>query len=982
VKQNKLKELGEKMKLELQKTHLILINLIIVVSLFFSCINPQPNQQKKTELSVLPEIDSKYNRPCWVKTKPENCEDIQKIPGYWIFFVDKIFTQKFSKETLTEKQIHELQTLLNAQYISALKSKIVSEIKYYDVCLNEKTKDQCNTLYKDKVKLISEGSIKANEIEICDYYWEETKNPAEWLLFGLGKIDKNRYSNKLNLILKEEDNETEQRPYQQEELETKSVYSMPTPSEITSLFDIPATKKFNGPEDQATCKDIKIEFSNLPQKVSLDNCISSIQNSLKTIYSQRKDGYFIDERVLETNSECKKRKQDCMNDHDYEVVEDEIEREFSRIVNCWQNHINVLDTDYINKRKDALIQYKKAHHDVSRFNHLLSEWSYQIDVQIKNNEQKELIEQIHQQKKQLLNSMYLVFTVAYSEDRPTNLGVIRKHSIKLAKNEIFKKENRYNILKHILLEEGNERMEKVHANYNIRITPDHFDSINILPRKFSAKIMKFKVGISANTTEMIDEKDKSILQSLKAKSYIIAGNEDIVFNNLDPVDQDQLKYNTYQKWKELAAQNNIKIRNEQRNTIQDLINNVINANIKAQKQARYNLIEYQNDKRTIDQEINNNFNKIQEINNDLSFMLHSMNVLPKTVKDKKHKDSIISNVKKQYLSYLEQVAFQKELDYDNLNNVQPKIVQLLVDSSYDEEFLMTHATEKIASVFKDNQDEFCSGALIGSIKIHNHKTIQDESLVEKLDPVLVRYRIPVIKIKPEEDNVQAQFSFPIMLQVRCESVQRKFKYNEKDHVIIDSTTNINWKVQTGRYPMKRTNDNEDWQYPRLSIANEIDQYLQDYHKFCTEYSSFYQRVSNKYYYQKYPPISCIERFSVDKNNENWIIKDMLRQEEWKLIENINYSDLSARVRNSNWQINTVESLELFFNELKSSFKQEKENTDIINMLSNKYFWTSSDVSTRAKSTIMLDFKTEKIAEMPEKKEHLRVGIVTRKIRGF
>jgi len=182
--------------------------------------------------------------------------------------------------------------------------------------------------------------------------------------------------------------------------------------------------------------------------------------------------------------------------------------------------------------------------------------------------------------------------------------------------------------------------------------------------------------------------------------------------------------------------------------------------------------------------------------------------------------------------------------------------------------------------------------------------------------------------------------------------------------------------------MKRKHENEDWDYPSLINPKEIDQYLNDYHKFCTNYHSFYHVINNKYVYQKYPEINCIKRFRVDKGYQNWIVRDMFRQEEWRIIENVNYSDLLVRIRNSNWQINTVESLSLFFKELKLDFKRDQPNQDIIMMLSNRYFWTSTNISTRTKSTIMVDFESDHLNEIPEKKESICAGIVTRKIRGF
>ena len=129
----------------------------------------------------------------------------------------------------------------------------------------------------------------------------------------------------------------------------------------------------------------------------------------------------------------------------------------------------------------------------------------------------------------------------------------------------------------------------------------------------------------------------------------------------------------------------------------------------------------------------------------------------------------------------------------------------------------------------------------------------------------------------------------------------------------------------------------------------------------------------------YPEIKCIKRFNIYKDNQTTFIRDTLREEEWKIIENISYNNLEAMVRKTKWEINTIESLELLFNELISD---KQVNLDIINMLSNIYFWTSSIVSTRTVSTIKLDYDTNQLDEKAEPKDSICVGIVTRKIRGF
>ena len=949
----------------------------MICCLFFSCTSTQADKQMKTNLEI------HIQRPCWLKTKPENCETFKNTKDNWIFLVDHIITRKQSEE-MTEHKQRVLLNQLNAQYISKMESKIISEIKYYTECINEETKDQCNTLFQNKRKLISKGTIEANEIELIEIFWERTSTPGEWKLFGLGKFDKRRYLNKLNLVLKGKSLSPTQETDPIKPSEMQYVYSISSPSEMTDIFNIPAPKYIEDTEDIETCNDIQFKFTALPKRATLDDCINSIQQSLKKIYSQRRDGAYLDDRVLETNSEC--RKKGCTNEHDEVVVEDEMEKKYNKTVSCWHSRIKQIEAEYINKKKDALLQYRNTHHNVTRFNHILSEWSYEIDVQIKNDEEKKLIEDMYQQKKKLLNSYYLVFTIATSGHQPTNSSVIRKYAITLAKKELLNQATKYNILKNILLDNGELKYDNIHANYNIQIMPNHFSQLKIAPGHYIAKIMKFRVGVSSSSTKLLSDEERSKLLELKTKSFIIAGNEDIILDErLKPINHAQIIKRTYQNWREIALKNTVE--EEKKNNIRNLINEVIVANIKAKKTVIRYQNEYFDEKKKLDEKIKHNQLTMQELNNELCLMLNIRNVLPATVTDHYHKKSILSDVRQRYLTYLLKEASQKERTIDGLNNVQPKIVQLLIDSSLDadEESFIDKALMKIETVFKDSQDNFCLEAFHSRIGIQHIKPSNDVFLREIINPVFVGYRLPVIKIKPEYVNEQARFSIPIMLQVRCESMQisfDSFKYSETYNVILDYSTNIQWKVLTNRFPMTRKNDNDDWDYPSLKSPSEIDQYLNNYRQFCIDYNNFYQEITNKYQYHNYPEIECIKRFMVDKNHQDCVIRDILRQEEWKLIENVNYNNLRASIRNSNWIMNTVESLSLFFNELKASFERDNVNHDIINMLSNKYFWTSSNFSTRTKLNIMLDFDTGQLKGIPEKKENSRTGIVTRKTGGF
>jgi len=336
--------------------------LIIMLLSIIICGCSSIHSVKHMNTSVTePEVLSK--RPCWLKSKPENCEKIKNIPGNWIFLVDYIITQNQSEE-MTEHQQRALHNQLTDQYIAKLESKIISEIKYYAECINEETNDQCNTLFQNKHQLISKGTVQSNEIEICEIFWEKSSTSDEWKLFGLGKFDKRRYLEILNLVLKGKSLSPKQKIDPIKPSEMKYAYSLSSPSEMTDIFEIP--KYIEDPEEIETCNDIQIKFTDLPKLATLDDCISSIQNSLKKIYSQRRAGIYLDDRILETNSECMKREHGCISDHDYEFVEDEMEKEYFRILSCWKNSIKSLDVDYINKKKEALLEYKATHHDVTR----------------------------------------------------------------------------------------------------------------------------------------------------------------------------------------------------------------------------------------------------------------------------------------------------------------------------------------------------------------------------------------------------------------------------------------------------------------------------------------------------------------------------------------------------------------------------------------------------------------------------------------
>jgi len=977
------------MILKLNKNRLFIIGFVLLSLALISCVTTQQNfKENKDEKKIQYKPDIKYNRPCWIDTKPEDCEDIKNIHGNWIFFRGKIITQKISDE-LTEKQKKELKFDLISQYSAALKSKIKSEIKYFELCINEETKNQCNDLYNEKIDMVTVGKLKSNEMDIVEHYWEKTGNPGEWVLFALGKINKKNYSKKLNKVFEKKNKPlAPQVPkvpkvpkVPQTDIEfVQPIYSISSPSEITDIFDI-NNKYIYDKKELDKCEDVIIDFKPLPDKVKFDDCISIIQNDLKQIYSQRKEGYYLNDRVLHTDSECLKRKQKCRSRSDSSFVKDEMDKKYARTISCWQNSIKNKDTEYMNKRKNSLIQFEKADHDVKKFQHLLSKWNYEIDLQRHYKEQIILIETIHQQKKQLISFMYLVFTIANDDFSDINIEVIDKYSVKMAKKEIYNQVTEFNVLKSILLERGNKRNEYIKADYNIRIAPEQFDALEIFPERFMAKLMKFKVGFSSSTTELLDEQDISELKNIKANSYIIAGTEKIELDdNLKPVNQVQLKIEAFNQWKKIAAIDEITVSEENKNIIQKLVNDVIDENIKARKTLNEYQIDFEIELRKIQNKIDKNNYRIKIINHDLSDLLDTMHVLPYSVRNLNEKKQILSDVENRYLPYLKNLATQKELITKKLMNVQHSVEQMLIESTLEQVNLITQASERIERVINDSQNDLCSGAFVGSYEIHNNKPVHEESMIENLQPILVGYQLPIIKIKPEGKH--AKFSMPIMLKVRCESIQRSFNYDEAMNVIVDLSTNVSWKVSNNRYPMRRINNNEDWEYPRLNNSKDIESYLNDYKQFFTNYNKFYQKVSNTYIYQKYPQIKYIKRFSIESNNNSILIKDFLRQEEWKIIENITYNGLLMKIRKSSWDVNTVESLERFFYEVKANLDKNQLDLDIIKTLSDRYFWTSTKVTTRTLATITFDFKGGQLAEKPQLKEDVGVAIVTRKMRGL
>jgi len=601
------------------ETYLKLIILILGIFIIHACstldklskeVVDNPNDSSKSTMDEFETI--KMNTPCWINTNPKNCPDYQNENNKFMYIKSKMVTEKLN-DKMTDQQYETIQKKISFQYFKLLNKEIKNELfTKYSQC--KERRDLCNQKFNEYK---SSQELMRSHFEIIDHYWRKLN--AQWELNVLVAIsyedfymDKKKIINdkilkKIPLLPKRRNNNSESELIWIDRYDSSNSITSPSPSEMTDIFKFPTSKYIYEQEESAKCEDFKLKFTDIPSHFTHNDCISSIQNDLKNIYASRRNGAYFDYHVLETNSECTKRKNGCTTDHDYNLVEDEIEKKYNRIVNCWQNRIKLLDTDYIKKKKDALLQYKMAHHNVIRFNHLLSEWSYQMDVQLKNNEQKKLTKEMYSQKLKLVNSYYLVFTIANTDHKIANLQLIRRYSVKSAINEIFSQIAKYNILKNILLEKSIMKNDRILTNYNIRITQDYVNKLKIIPRTYIAKIMKFKVGLSLNPKKILSIEERPELPERKIKSFIISGNEDIVLDNtLRPINQAQLKDKVYNNWKEIAFKNTIHVTEEQKKIIQFLIYDVIDDNIKAKKTAIRFRNEYIDEIKYIDKTIQDN----------------------------------------------------------------------------------------------------------------------------------------------------------------------------------------------------------------------------------------------------------------------------------------------------------------------------------------------------------------------------------------
>jgi len=983
---------------------------ILIIIVFFACINtnitknPQtdkvgsitetiPKDNKNEEYKVkepsIIKTDTKtdsvsnktinQNMPCWINNaEPEKCIALKNMSNNWKFFVDKIITNKIEK--INDKHKTEIQVKLVSQYIGAIKTYIQGEIKYFQVCLSDETSEQCNNILNEKIKLVSQGTINPNEVEVIEYYIENTNQPEKSVIWGLGRVERIKYEKKLEKILPDDE-------------------YVPKVGKVQILHTLDNTnsKYIFEPEELENCSDVETYFNKYITTESKDNLLQKILENVKKKYKQRKEGRYLNKSVMETNSEChKKYNRNCSED-EYLIIESKMQQEYNRIASCWQKMATKRDTDYIEKIKQSSEKSKIYHHYERKFEHLINQWSYQIESQMYNKQRINRLEQIYLSKKLLLNHMYLIFIIVQEDFRDESIRVIEQYSDKLAQHAIIKQGTKYEILKNIILHNGNN-YESIKANYKVNISPVTFDRLRIQPRNLSAQIMKYKVTFSSNTAKDCFKENYSILENIKAKTFIIAGNEDISISkesiikddikpelpNMNKIDKDkpllvlkcnnksELQNNAYKRWKDIIT--DINLRNKNKYNIQKLINEVIEDNIKTKKSSISYKIQNDYEKEVILKEIEQSKHEIININKELYNIINVHNILPPTLDNNNQKEEIAEKIKQDWLENLKEKARNEEKNREELNRTQPKVVQVLIDDIFREVNLIDDISVKIKKQFYESYKDLCSSVIIGNIEIVNDKTETNENLAGNIHPILLGYQTPVFMIKPQIDSNSAKCSLPIMLDIRCESIVKSFEYNEKIKEILDQTTNIRWKIQDKIVPMRRLNIDSEWEVPNFNDDFSMNEYYRDYKKFCKSYSNYYAK--SNFLYQNFPKIKCLQRFEIEGD----LIIDTLRREEWKIFNETNFYNLKRIEEHSSWMLNTDESLERFFKELLLCLERGDVDTKIINMLGNKFYLSSTNVATRSFSALQFDFTNKTIKQDRVASDSILSSILTRKLR--
>ncbi|ETR68326.1 MAG: hypothetical protein OMM_10645 [Candidatus Magnetoglobus multicellularis str. Araruama] len=575
-----------------------------------------------------------------------------------------------------------------------------------------------------------------------------------------------------------------------------------------------------------------------------------------------------------------------------------------------------------------------------------------------------------------MNRYCLIFTIAFSEIREENIRFMLNQSDALAKTTILKDGLLKNIESKINIVD-NYLTNTLKTSYRAKISLDYFGAITFMPEKYRGKLRKFKIELIEDKVRLAKGSKERLMDSTIAKSFIVVSSNEIMkINHNTCRNITQIQDQCFQKFERaLRLYPNIKLEDSEKNKTQYLINEVINDNCHAQVQTLKNKKNKEKELTGILEDIHIEEEKIFEINKQLKAQHNITIELPIKIKNINMESPLPVEYENKYNTNI--TRLRKELE--KISRIQTVVALILVEGPTDYNKIDVNIKGRIRENINDNIPTFCPEVNWGEQLVHDQEVQKTEHISNAPTPKIRAYDIPQITILPVQKTNYAECTVPVFLKIDCISRSKTFAYHKKMNAIEDTGTKYLWQISQSSRIFKRKHAKDSFfQYSQnITDDHALQQFFLDYQEFCHSYISYRSSWSH---IDTLPDIHCVHRFEMIDDNSFY---DNLRYDHWRVIpDKYTYIDLVMNIKNSDWMINSFQSLQRLFFEMKDSSENNDVNIKLIQLLSNKSFWTNTSIDSIRKSVAIFDFSQNDLLENAHMTDEMIFGIVKRKFSDF
>ena len=907
--------------------------------MIISCVNVD----SKDNISV-PDSSKKNSvqKPCWLLKDIKECSGIEGDKQ------DRFFFTVIIVDNNTQKDVYETQILSNliSQYVSSLHSEIESFVYNSQKCKQIGSKRQCESIIRERIKIHSVGRVGPNEIVLVDTYPEPLSN-TRTTIHGLGKVPYDVYNTKLNTIndgiVLDLNNIKIQQPI---------------------IFPMQRRKSLNKSDK---CADINLRnFNNFEKPI--DVLKSDIQKMMTYV-----DGIYVDNRVIEVNSEIRKNGLDTTNPKNFEMYENLTQRTLEQMTRCYEKKVSELNAGSIEKELSMTETLNQFNSDKIDFDNWMEEWqSYEDRIEKLKNE-IDILKSIHTERLSLLSCSFLMFTYSYHKNEEYNKLWIKKH----LNNIVIKKLKADAVIHHInewiYMDEKSFKIVQKDDVYS-KFHQSTFDGIYLKPTSgHRGCIQKFNISLYPDKfVGGTSVPPLPLTVTSNSGSDILIGVEDMktLFSDVSKYDYTKIQHHIYKKL-------------EERNHIIDFF---LESKEKQEKLFRYAddvyhdnlqaLHDYHKMNEEYQQKMqlkNNKIKKNESVINGLivKAVAQVCQYLKRTNDCLSHSFQGSSDFQehqlvKQHRSHLDKIITETASKRAQLKKA--KIFVKVETITKTEEIKHDQVARNVVSQYIDILNNICPVKGRDTNVSVDHETIFNDQKHKKTLPIPLSYTIPAMRIKSIPDSDSKKYSLLLCLKVKCKDCSENYQYDADNNEIIDLKNNVRWEVVKNRIPGKRQTKTDIYKTPEYS----------EYLNFCHGYNNYIETTK---LLTNWPQINCLRRFGIEiKNNHAKVIIDRVKNESWTIYsingQPLPYEIFRSRLRYTEWRAQSYDKVELFFNTILNEFKQGKVEPEIVSYISNKRFWTSTELIKRI-ATIHCDGKSV-TEEMLKKKNDSFFGIVCKK----